>query len=337
MMYLKTSLRSKKNIQLVHKMIVAWLVLIIGFYLYEMINVSQNQSVMLFFLPIIFVFFIIESVLLILEYICYHKKQIGMTLMSGAFLTLITVVEIVHYYVYYHFHGWIFLLGLCIYAMLQMYLFVRRTREREVRAELAKKLENEVVQSRIAVTLGQIQPHFLYNALATIRSLCVCNPEVASTAIEYFSTYLRSNMEFLSAPECISFEKELSHVKSYLYIEQLRFADRLEVQYEIKVSDFRCPPLVLQTIVENSVKHGICNKIEGGKLVIQTFESDKAYYIVVLDDGIGFNPKEVAKDGRIHLGIENTRCRLKDMCNGRITIESKPEIGTSVTIIIPKM
>lgn len=129
----------------------------------------------------------------------------------------------------------------------------------------------------------------------------------------------------------------MSHVKSYLYIEKLRFDELLNIKYEIETENFKCPSLLLQTMVENAVKHGICNKCDGGTVLIKTYETDDNYIIKVIDDGTGFDiNSNVDTDERNHIGIENTRNRLKEMCNGKLDIESEIEKGTKVTIEIPK-
>ena len=94
--------------------------------------------------------------------------------------------------------------------------------------------------------------------------------------------------------------------------------------------------LTVQPIVENAVKHGTSKKRGGGKVVISTYEDAKNYIIKVSDTGCGFDPSVPKNDGKIHVGIENVRQRLSNMCEGSLTIESKVGIGTLATIMIPK-
>lgn len=122
--------------------------------------------------------------------------------------------------------------------------------------------ENELAQMRIDTMLSQIQPHFLYNALATISHLCKRDPIEAQKAIQDFSAFLCTNMDSLKTREPVPFEQKLNHVINYLYLEQRRFRAQLRVVYEIQVSEFSTPPLTLQPLVENVVRHGILKKLE---------------------------------------------------------------------------
>ena len=199
----------------------------------------------------------------------------------------------------------------------------------------AHELENELAESRISIMMSQIKPHFLYNSLVAIKELCLASPETASDAVEEFSNYLRGNLDSLSIRTPISFEKELRHTKTYLSLEKRRFEDRLKIDYDIKTQNFLVPALTLQLIVENAVKHGITKREEGGTISIKTEETENDVIITVKDDGVGFDVTGLNK-GYIHVGLENAKNRLATMCNGVIDIESKPGIGTTVIITIPK-
>ena len=100
----------------------------------------------------------------------------------------------------------------------------------------------------------------------------------------------------------------------------------------MKVKDFYVPPLSVQPLVENAIKHGILKRVEGGSLVIKSFETDKAYVVQIIDDGIGFNMDEVDFGANKHFGLNNIKSRLKNMCNGNIEVNSAPDIGTTVSI-----
>jgi hypothetical protein len=203
-------------------------------------------------------------------------------------------------------------------------------------AKHAAQMELELSQSRIAIMLSQIQPHFLYNTLSTIRALCRRDPRKAEEAILEFTEFLRGNMDSLTADTPISFEQELSHTKSYLALEEKRFSNKLNVIYNIGPASFRLPTLTLQPIVENAVRYGVTKRPDGGTVTIATHETETSYIITVKDDGIGFDANQPHKDGRSHIGIANVRQRLASMCNGTLSIASIPDVGTEVTIEIPK-
>ncbi len=199
-----------------------------------------------------------------------------------------------------------------------------------------KQLELELLESRISIMLSQIQPHFLYNSLSAIDDLCHDNSK-AHEAIITFSEYLRINLDSLTEKRLIPFIKELEHTKQYLWLEKLRFENKLNIVFTIEVYDFKLPALTLQPLVENAVKYGIAKKISNGTININTREDDSFYYIEVVDNGIGYDVEQICLDGKRHIGINNVRERLTIMCNGKLDIKSTIGVGTNVTIIIPKM
>lgn len=196
-------------------------------------------------------------------------------------------------------------------------------------------LEKELTESRIAIMLSQIQPHFLYNALNTIHYLCRTQPQKAVQVIENFAAYLRGNMDSLTRETLIPFEQELIHLKNYLSIEQLRFPD-VEIIYCLQVTEFRLPALSLQPLVENAIRYGVTQREEGGVVTISTWEEQAFWFLQVEDNGVGFDPSLPKEDGRSHIGITNVRKRLDALCGGTLSITSRPNEGTRVTISIPK-
>ena len=205
------------------------------------------------------------------------------------------------------------------------------------RVETEKQaLEMKLQESQISIMLSQIQPHFLYNTLNSIYQLCETNPMRARALVNSFSEYLRNNLSTLEEHGLISFKTELEHVNTYLDIERVRFEDTLEIEYDIKCVDFSLPVLTVQPIVENAVKHGTSKKRGGGRVTISTDEDKESYIIKVADTGCGFDPTKPKNDGKRHVGIDNVRQRLFNMCGGTLSIESEVGKGTLATIIIPK-
>jgi len=131
-----------------------------------------------------------------------------------------------------------------------------------------EKLENELIQSRIATMLSQIQPHFLYNSLTAIKKLCATDPKAAEKAVMEFSHYLRCNMDSLTEKSLIPFEQERMHIEAYLNLEKAVYEKKLNIVYDIQTSCFLIPPLTVQPIVENAVKHGVCRRLGGGTVSI---------------------------------------------------------------------
>lgn len=219
----------------------------------------------------------------------------------------------------------VFAILIALYGMIQI--------DRNI--ELARQ-EQQLLEKQTKLMVSQIQPHFLYNTLTVIWQLCAEDSVMAQKVIEKFSEYLRANMESLQSEKQITFEKELEHTKTYLWIEQMRFGDDLKVEYDIQCSDFCIPALSLQPIVENAVKHGICKKEYGGTIKISSRDEKKDVYVIVEDNGVGFDVDKRVEDGRTHVGIENVRTRLNMINKGTLKVESSIGAGTKVTIILPK-
>ena len=195
-----------------------------------------------------------------------------------------------------------------------------------------------MMEQRVQIMLTQIRPHFLYNSLTVIQDLCRTNPEQAENATIQFAKYLRGNMDALQTNAPVPFAEELEHTREYLTLEQMRFEDKLTVQYDIQCEAFSLPPLTLEPIVENAVRHGVRGNSDGrGEVAIATREYPDYYEITVTDTGPGFDPEKQPKDpGRSHIGLRNVQERLTQMCGGALHIASAPGKGTCVTITIPK-
>lgn len=196
-------------------------------------------------------------------------------------------------------------------------------------------MEKDLEDSRIAIMMSQIQPHFMYNVLNTIYYLCGHEPEKAREAISLFSDYLRKNMDALERKEPVLFEKELEHVKTYINLEKMRYEEDLEVIYQIEVTNFKVPVLSVQPLVENAVKHGISKKKGKGTLFLSTKMNCGYVEIVIKDDGIGFCPSEINNDNKVHVGIRNVEKRLSAI-GATVDIMSVPGEGTTVVIKIPR-
>ena len=120
-------------------------------------------------------------------------------------------------------------------------------------------------------------------------------------------------------------------------IEQMRFGETLKVKYEIDCDDFKVIPLSIQPLAENAARHGVYPKgDDGGTVTIRSYEAVSAYVVEVEDDGVGFDVKEVLGQKSDSVGLKNLIFRLKSLMNADVLIDSKPGIGTKVTVTIPK-
>ena len=252
------------------------------------------------------------------------KKE---TLAFTLYLIIPALSMVVQLFIY----GIYFIVFAAILSALIMYIFLLSDRTERYYRQVE---ENASLQMEIM--LSQIRPHFIFNTLGAIRRLCRNDPE-AREAIGKFSTYLRGNMDSLALREPVAFTSELEHTKAYLELEQLRFGDELTVVYDLETTGFLLPTLTLQPLVENAVVHGIRAKASGaGTVTVATRETAEAFEISVSDDGPGFDPDRKPEDGRNHIGLDNVRRRLEQLCSGELRIESGPGKGCQVTMILPK-
>lgn len=197
--------------------------------------------------------------------------------------------------------------------------------------ELAKEKEKNN-EAQMKIMMSQIQPHFIYNALSSISTLIPMDPNKAQKALDDFTEYLRMNLASLTQTKLVPFKDELKHIETYVALEKMRFKDRLNIIYDIRVKDFNVPALSIQPIVENALKHGILKKLEGGTLKFSTRENDEEYMVIVEDDGVGFNMTDVDFTNNTHFGINNIKQRLSTMCRANMEINSEVGKGTKAIV-----
>jgi hypothetical protein len=225
----------------------------------------------------------------------------------------------------------VFLIWCIMNLFMRGFSFFREAilRERELRIK-----EEELRDAKVKTMMRQIHPHFIYNTLTSIYVLCMDDPKLAMQVIQDFTAYLQANFTALTAPDLIAFPDELRHTKAYVAVESLRYEDKLKVDYEIGHAAFRLPPLTLQPLVENAIKHGLGKGNGQEQIVVRTWAEKERAVIQVEDNGPGFDPDE-KKDDEHHIGIENVRDRLRLMCGGTLEVQSRASGGTVITVSIP--
>ena len=211
----------------------------------------------------------------------------------------------------------------CVFYYIWLHQQFVRRHERDLMAE-----------QRIQIMMTQIQPHFLYNTLSTIQALCAIDPAKAVEITGKFSSYLRQNLNTLEFPGMISFEKELEHTRSYADIEMVRFPN-IRVEYAIEDSGFSVPPLTVQPIVENAIRHGVRIR-EEGIIRVSAYQTEEGHEILISDNGVGFDVQTLGQNEGTHIGLKNVQERIETMCGGSVKVESRIDEGTRVTICIPE-
>ena len=192
-------------------------------------------------------------------------------------------------------------------------------------------LQREIANQRSSIMVLKMRPHFIYNTLMSIYSLCNQDPQKARQVTMDFTNYLRKNFNAVASESSIPFSAELEHTRAYLAVEQAQSAAMLLVDYDTPFTNFRLPSLTLQPIVENSVKHGM-NPYSGPlHISIRTRHTDTDIIIIVEDNGPGFDPSDETKP---HTTLTNIKQRLEMMCGGSLTIQPRDGSGTVVTVTI---
>lgn len=225
-------------------------------------------------------------------------------------------------------------------------VIVRKVAESDAKMRTAvdaaerEAVERQLVQARLQVLQAQVEPHFLFNTLATVDYLIETDPPRASQMQKALITYLRGALPQMRE-ESSTLGREMSLIRSYLELIQMRIEDRLEVQYavpaELEAAEF--PPMMLQSIVENAIQHGIEPKPEGGKVIVTARVQGDQLWVEVEDSGVGFADPDVldAPAKGTGLGLNNIRERLNVLygARGRLQLRSDDIKGTRVRIGVP--
>jgi two-component system, LytTR family, sensor kinase len=211
-----------------------------------------------------------------------------------------------------------------------IYHYVSKSRKQQLDT---LQLEALVKELELQTIKAHINPHFIFNALNSIRALIDENPVRARTAVTELSNILRSSLK-VEKGETVSFQDELKIVKDYLALEHIRFEDRLEVQYEVDEETLQCevPPMMLQTLVENAIKHGISKRIHGGMVkIISDFKED--FYELAVQNTGHLN----GMDQQNGFGLSSTQDRLQLLYGTKAKFEIR-QIGKDLVeakILIP--
>lgn len=215
----------------------------------------------------------------------------------------------------------------------------------KVRALIDLKLSiEERIRMEGAWLQSQIQPHFLYNTLNSIAALGVEDPAKMQDLLEEFSNYLRLSFDFRNADPVIPLDQELALVRSYLHIESVRFGERLDIHWDIDYDDqFYLPPLSIQPLVENAIRHGVMQQTEGGMVCIRIKQQNNDIEIAIIDDGNGMTELEVenifkreaSSNKRQGIGLPNIDRRLKQLYSNGLSVQSRLGEGTTVSFQIP--
>ena len=239
--------------------------------------------------------------------------QIAVKLHLAGYVPVLNWLSIAHFWV-------------CIFCFLAIYLAVFiRTDRKACRAEDYKR-QNERLKMKILQE--QIKPHFIFNALTSIKAKYHSDIAAGDTALDLFSEYMRKSLSLIDS-EKIPFKTELQNIENYIdFINTMRHK-AFRVIYDIDIIDFDVPAFSLQPFIENAVKYSNVNRKKDGYIMISSFSKEDLIFVKISDNGVGFDVTE-QKEGA-H-GISNAKERFKLLFDAEITIKSKLSFGTEVTI-----
>jgi signal transduction histidine kinase len=228
-----------------------------------------------------------------------------------------------------------FALSLCISAVLA-FIWRRRINELSGQIDLAEERERTSAAERAAAEASlralqaQIEPHFLFNTLANVTGLIHTQPDKAKQMLEQFIAYLRATLAATREHET-TIAADFETMKTFLSILQIRMGDRLKVRFDLPddLRDISVPPMLLQPLVENAIKHGLEPKMDGGEVALSAKRLGRKIAITVADTGLGF--QNSTSNG---IGLKNVRERVKQLYGdaGSVSIEENQPCGTRITI-----
>ena len=232
-----------------------------------------------------------------------------------------------------------------IVAIAHVWMYYERVRDREIRTS---QLESQLARTQLEMLKLQLQPHFLFNTLNAISALMHQNVRAAENMLSRLSDLLRMSLDNVAVQE-VTLKNEVEFVRNYLHIEQVRFQDRLSVTLEIdpETLDAMVPNMLLQPLVENSIRHGVAKSSGPGTIRVESKRLDGLVRITVRDNGPGF-PAVCNGNGNGNghgngkpkggLGLGNTRARLRQLYgeSHRLEISNAPGGGAIVTLEIPE-
>jgi signal transduction histidine kinase len=199
-------------------------------------------------------------------------------------------------------------------------------------ADAAERARAEASDAQLAALQAQVNPHFLFNALNTIAALVRTDPRAAEATTENLARVLRRTLDRTRKTEC-TVEDEVDFLRAWLAVERERYGDRLRVDFEVDpaAEALRIPTMTLQPLVENSLKHGIAGKLEGGRVTVRVAREDGRLRMEVEDDGAGF-----PRDPREGTGLGNLRRRLETLYGPAASLDvERPAAGARVVVTEP--
>lgn len=273
-------------------------------------------------------YFLVAWMLLPLSFFTYSARSMG--LIPNNLLTTVAVILFA-------------LMGILMLSITLPKIVNLLRKENEKSLQMLTRAEENSEAAELAFLQAQIKPHFLYNALNAIATLCLLEPAKARELILDLSNYLRHTFDSHNISRYIRFDEELDFVEAYVRIEKARFRDKLKVNYELdELPGMLLPPLVIQPLVENAIRHGIRRQEHGGTVTLRVRKLPDEIRFEVEDNGAGIPPEQLGDilDGSAQqksgVGLPNIHQRLTRLYGAGLTVASEPGKGTLVSFTIPR-
>jgi LytS/YehU family sensor histidine kinase len=236
--------------------------------------------------------------------------------------------------------AWQGLMGLWLYGVLAGIAYAFAAQERIIEEEgRAARAEAAAARASFEALSARVHPHFLFNALHTVSALTRHDPARAEEAIEQLGEMLRYALDERSG-DLVPLSREWEFTRRYVEFERLRFEDRLRLEVDAEPDALKCgvPRFLLQTLVENAVRHSVASRVEGGRIAVEVRIRDGQLALRVEDDG----PRTIARSGpaeSLGTGLSSLRVRLSSAFGerARLAVDPGEEAGFAVTVTVPRV
>lgn len=298
---------------------------------------TAGMQYTLFFFASIPVWFLIFKVL--------RRKQLWLRIgvLAILMIPLLYLIRYIHYAIsdalgWNHLTGtgsvWdLYIPGLFLLIQFGFLFAYEHYRENQKKLKLEGELRQAALKSELSAIKAQLNPHFLYNVFNTINASLPAENEKTRNLIAELSDLFRYQLQ-ATKEDLVPLKEEISFVKKYLALEKARFEDRLKVEFEVEESilEEKVPPMILQPLVENSIKHGLSSLIDGGTVSVRIYKENEKLKFIIEDDGVGVEDLNSIFDSGV--GLTNTRKRLQKMYNSTMDISHNEPRGFRISFSI---
>ena len=298
---------------------------------------TAGMQYLLFFLASIPVWFLIFRILR------KNSLWIRMGVLGVLLIPLLYFIRFIHYSIsdaigWNHLQGsgsvWdLYIPGLFLLIQFGFLFAYEHYLENQKKLKVEGELRQAALKSELSAIKAQLNPHFLYNVFNTINASVPAENEKTRKLIAELSDLFRYQLQ-ATKEDFVPLREEIDFVKKYLALEKARFEDRLKVEFDVKdeILGKKVPPMILQPLVENSIKHGLSSLIDGGIIRISIFEEKQKLKFIIEDTGVGVeNLDTIFNNG---VGLTNTKKRLQKMYNSTMEISNNEPSGLRIIFSI---